>query len=244
MTHHFAASGTETLLDRPVWTALTSRLSHLSIANGMARSLPRDVSPLAAGANEMSKAVRDFDKMVAQREAPVITLERDAPRRKHHFAPVLELAGVQMVAKSIPPPKGLHAVETLDYADAPDMLKLAKATQPGPFEQRTHTLGDFIGIRRNGLLVAMAGQRLRLPGFTEISAVCVAPEYRSQGMAAELIGQMSELIRATGDTPFLHTYLDNISAIQLYEHLGFRIRTQMHIAKWQVPTSHQLEAAE
>ena len=109
------------------------------------------------------------------------------------------------------------------------MVELAALTKPGPFLIRTHELGGYIGIRDQGRLVAMAGERFKLPGFTEVSAVCTHPDYRGRGYAAALTLAVATRIAARGETPFLHTFASNINAIRLYEKLGFVLRTPMSV---------------
>jgi predicted GNAT family acetyltransferase len=110
------------------------------------------------------------------------------------------------------------------------MLALASVTQPGPFGPRTIELGRYIGIRRQGTLVAMAGERMRLDGFTEISAVCVEPAYRGHGFAAELVRSLASSIAAQSEIPFLHVFSSNHAAIALYRKLGFTLRRRVHLA--------------
>jgi predicted GNAT family acetyltransferase len=107
------------------------------------------------------------------------------------------------------------------------MFALANLTRPGPFCERTHRLGDFVGVKVDGQLVAMAGERLRLPGFTEVSGVCTHPDHRGHGYAAALMSVVAGRIQGWGETPFLHVYAHNTGAIRLYEALGYRVRRVM-----------------
>jgi predicted GNAT family acetyltransferase len=120
-------------------------------------------------------------------------------------------------------------VRTLDLDDVPAMLALTQSTQPGPFERRTIGLGTYLGIHSERRLVAMGGERLKVPGFTEISAVCVAPEYRGRGYAASLIKILATSILARGETPFLHAISGNATAIALYQRLGFKPRARFNL---------------
>ncbi|WP_375230115.1 GNAT family N-acetyltransferase [Roseobacter sp. S98] len=232
MTRHFTIDPCEALLDRPVWNALMSRLSDISIPAGSARMMHEDTSPLAAAASGSQIDMQEFAAMVAHKGAPVLTLERETPVCPLLQGPKERVGGVQMIAVRPATPKDRYRIHELGPDDAAEMFDLAARTKPGPFERNTHTMGDFIGIRRAGHLVAMAGQRLKLPGYTEISAVCVDSGHRGCGMAADLIRHMCQRIIAEGDVPFLHTYANNRTAIELYEHLGFEIRTQMEVALW------------
>lgn len=130
-----------------------------------------------------------------------------------------------MIADGPVPDPGDVPLQPLDEADGPEMLALASLTEPGPFLARTHALGGFVGIRSGDRLVAMAGERLRLPGFTEVSGVCVHPDFRGRSYARLLSQAGAARIGRRGETPFLHAYAGNESAIRLYESLGFRLRT-------------------
>ena len=127
-----------------------------------------------------------------------------------------------------------EAVE-LGPADVPEMLDLVERTRPGPFLPRTVELGTYLGIRRGGVLVAMAGERLHPPGWTEISAVCTDPDHRGEGLATRLILAVAHGIRARGEQVFLHTGAANIHAIRLYESLGFRLRRPTRFLGTRVP---------
>ena len=107
------------------------------------------------------------------------------------------------------------------------MLALATLTQPGPFFARTHRLGGFIGVKQDGVLVAMAGERMKVEGFTEVSGVCTQPDHRGNGYAGGLMQLVAQAILARGETPFLHVYADNAGAIALYQTLGFRFRAAL-----------------
>nr|WP_315050857.1 GNAT family N-acetyltransferase [uncultured Brevundimonas sp.] len=115
--------------------------------------------------------------------------------------------------------------------DASSMLALATLTEPGPFFAKTHLLGDFYGIRRGGELIAMAGERMKPDGFTEISAVCCHPDHRGHGLAAGLIQLLAWRIAERGETAFLHSYARNTAAIALYERLGFAVRRKVRMIR-------------
>jgi len=123
-----------------------------------------------------------------------------------------------------------HAILELGSSESPEMLELTALTKPGPFGTRTHELGTYLGIRDNGRLVAMAGERLKVPGYTEISAVCTHPEHTGKSYARLLMSEIVNRIRARGETPFLHVRQDNTRAIAVYESLGFQSRKLLHFA--------------
>ncbi|MDT9593000.1 GNAT family N-acetyltransferase [Nocardioides zeae] len=151
------------------------------------------------------------------------------------WAPVFELDGLQMVgpisAPRTPRPEG-HV--ELGAADVPDMLALAAATRPGPFWAGTVRMGRYVGVRRDGVLLAMAGERLRPPGFTEVSAVCARPEARGQGLATALVAELVRGVATRGERAFLHVAADN-PALGVYERLGFTARREVRFHGWTTP---------
>ena len=121
-------------------------------------------------------------------------------------------------------PRNCPEATPLGAADVPEMLELVAQTEPGPFLTRTIELGDYLGIRRDGALVAMAGERFQLDGWTEISAVCTRPDHRGRRLASQLIGALVASIELRSQRVFLHVLSTNTGAIRLYEKLGFRVR--------------------
>jgi ribosomal protein S18 acetylase RimI-like enzyme len=130
---------------------------------------------------------------------------------------------VQMIEERLTGVECAEAIE-LGADDVPEMLELVAQTEPGPFLQRTIELGDYLGIRREGVLIAMAGERFHLDGWTEISAVCTRPEHRGEGLASRLMGALIANIHRRSERTFLHVMSTNAGAIRLYETLGFRVR--------------------
>lgn len=126
--------------------------------------------------------------------------------------------------KSSPPLE----IQKLTLKDVPDMLELVNLTKPGPFARRTIEMGQFWGIRIDGQLVAMTGERLHLPGFCEVSAVCTHPDYQRRGFAQALMTKVCQDISARGEMPFLHVMKENTRAARVYEQLGFIERQQLN----------------
>ncbi|PVM90892.1 GNAT family N-acetyltransferase [Caulobacter radicis] len=134
----------------------------------------------------------------------------------------------QMAAEAVTPLKPLDfEIVPLGDTDAAEMLALATLTKPGPFFTRTHELGDFVGVKVGGELAAMAGERMRPDGFTEVSGVCTRPDFRGKGYAAGLMAHVAGAILARGEAPFLHSYADNAGANALYQALGFERRADV-----------------
>lgn len=150
---------------------------------------------------------------------------------------VLRIPGVQMTGEHVAAAADPETVR-LGAEDVPEMLALVEHAKPGPFRPRTVELGTYLGIRREGRLIAMAGERLHPPGWTEISAVCTHADFRGQGLATRLVHAVAAGIRERGETPFLHAAAENRTAIQLYESLGFRLRREVMFAAYRVPVHH------
>jgi ribosomal protein S18 acetylase RimI-like enzyme len=210
-------------LDDPVFTSLTGPQAGLAVRNGNAMRYPSDVAPffsLPADPDDGDWA--SAASMAAPGETVMFpALHATPPPGSWELLSVGE--GVQLVAGTIGARPDPEAVP-LGPADVPDMLDLAARTRPGPFLPRTIELGGYLGIRGDGKLVAMAGERMRPPGHGEISAVCTDEAWRGHGLARRLTLAVAAAIEARGDVPFLHAYAGNAAAIGLYRLLGFRHR--------------------
>jgi predicted GNAT family acetyltransferase len=126
---------------------------------------------------------------------------------------------------------------TLTDVDVPDMLALVAEARPGPFLARTVEFGGYVGVRHDDRLVAMAGERLRPRGFTEVSAVATHPDHRKKGLAERLVRAVVHAATARGDVPFLHAAVSNTNAVRLYESMGFTVRRTVWFRVLQVPLS-------
>jgi ribosomal protein S18 acetylase RimI-like enzyme len=208
------------LLARHVWHALTTRQAHFAEGTGRARRFVADISPFAATADDSPEAVADLGRLIPAGGSAILLQAEPTPFPEGVTGEGGYL-GVQMVARSVTAPEPSPDVIDLGDGAAAEMLALATLTQPGPFQVRTHLMGNFVGIRRDGRLVAMAGERMKLPGYTEVSAVCTHPDERRRGFASLLSRVVSARIMARGETPFLHAFASNHAAIRLYEKLGF-----------------------
>jgi ribosomal protein S18 acetylase RimI-like enzyme len=206
------------VLDNPVWAALSGPQACFAEASGdAARYLP-DVSPFAA--------VADFDDPAGWHDLATLTHEALLAGPAFGVHPGWEqlsaVPGVQMTGHGM---TGVHDPETvvLTETDVPEILDLVSRTRPGPFAKRTIELGNYLGLRVDGRLVAMAGERLHLPGWTEVSAVSTDPDFEGRGYAARLILAVAAGVLDRGDLPFLHAASTNQRAIKLYERLGFQV---------------------
>ncbi len=214
-------------LDRPVWSALTGRQSELALRQGSALRFAPDYGLFAAAPDTSDQSVADLATLVAA-HGDVALVEAEEPPPIAGVSVRSRALCWQMVAHE-PNPVGepAFAIDDLTEADAPQMLALATLTAPGPFFTRTHQLGRFVGVKVGGQLVAMAGERMRPPGHTEVSGVCTHPGHRGRGYAAGLMLEVAARIRAQGEVPFLHSYAHNTGAIALYQALGFDFRREL-----------------
>jgi len=217
-------------LDRPVWASLTSHHASLSEGGALARRFARDVNLFASSRDESPAALAALAELVRPGEN-VFVLQVPGIVIPTGLVEVKSAQGVQMVAAAgISVTTDRADIRTLTDADAPEMLALATLTEPGPFLGRTHTMGTFLGIRIDGRLAAMAGERMRFPGYTEVSGVCTHPDFRGRGLARRLSAAVLADIVARGDQPFLHAWKSNHAAITLYRSLGFTLRTEVNVS--------------
>jgi ribosomal protein S18 acetylase RimI-like enzyme len=212
------------VLDNPVWASLTGPHAHLARLAGAAARYPADMVVFCGlSGGDDPAAWADLARITGPDETVVTVGVDELPPGWDVLA---SIDGVQLEGTALRGEPDEEAIR-LGPADVPEMLDLVRRTEPGPFEQRTIELGTYLGIRRAGALVAMAGERLHPPGWTEISAVCTDPAHRGQGLASRLVRAIAVGIRERGESPFLHTTAVNTGAIRVYESLGFTLRRPM-----------------
>jgi ribosomal protein S18 acetylase RimI-like enzyme len=216
-------------LDNPVWYALTGPQADLAVGDGLARHYPREIAPFSAVAEPTVAAYDDLGVDLSH------GLEARLFRPQEESAPqgwetISARPIVQMVAEEVEAFPATSETEfvVLGPDDAADMLALAGAAKPGPFGPRTSSLGVYLGVRRAGQLIAMGGERFRLPGFVELSGICVHPSARGTGLGAVITANLMRMVLERGETPFLHVFPDN-PAVALYARLGFLERAQLFV---------------
>ena len=209
-------------LDRPGWNSLNGKHSDIALNGKISARYPTEYHAIAATPNGSEEAFHDLATIVKKGE--IIGLIAKRPDSGNpDWKILMESLVHQMVCEKQLPETDVEYVE-LSVKDIPEVLELVSITKPGPFAQRTVELGRYIGIRKDGELVAMAGERFKVEGYTEISAVCTLPEYRGKGYATALSSVLVNTIFEQGDIPFLHVSVKNTPAIRLYEGLGFTKR--------------------
>ncbi|HTF45460.1 MAG TPA: GNAT family N-acetyltransferase [Terriglobales bacterium] len=215
-------------LDNVIWKALTTVDARFAESRGSARRFPHEVTALGAFSGSAEQGFASLAELLPANGVVALFLAEPA-EAPAGFEVVRALPLLQMLHDDrrldLPPQNAIALAE----ADVPEMMALAELTRPGPFGKRTRELGTYLGIRRQARLVAMAGERLRLPGYTEVSAVCTHPEHTGNGYAAALIAALVGNIQGRGESAMLHSAEDNQRAIALYERLGFKKRTRLHL---------------
>ncbi len=216
------------LLDNPIWHSLRTEHAAIGLGDGRARRYPSSIGPLAGIPVHGEENYRALAALAL--EDVVVLFSLEPYRVPESWTELRRLDIVQMVRSpeladgrsSIPVADGAK-MHRLTANDAPAMVALAELTEPGPFRLRTLELGGFYGIFEGNRLVAMAGRRMHLPGWIEVSGVCTHPEARGRGYARLLMIQVIDEIERDGKAAFLHALIDN-PAIRMYERLGFRWR--------------------
>jgi len=234
-------------LDNVIWQALTTRDAQFAEGFGDARRFVREVGPLGAFHEDGSQGYASLAGLVEPDGTIGLFLnEPYEPRVGWTFvvgAPLLQMVADTLTdngmlpdvlhegrPENTEPEIAIPDLIELGSADSRKMIELTGMTKPGPFGSRTHELGTYLGIRFEGKLVAMAGERLKVPGHTEVSAVCTHPEHTGKGYARVLMTEVMRRIRERGETPFLHVRQDNVRAVAIYNKLGFRERKLGHFA--------------
>ncbi len=200
-------------LDHPVWHALTTRQAALAEGGALARRYPSDIAPFADVPEISAQNFAALGALMSPSDF-VVLFTPDPVTAPAEFKTLLAKTAEQMIGGA---------------EDVPAMMELTKLTNPGPFAARTRELGTFLGVKADGRLVAMAGERMKPANFTEITAVCVHPDHRGRGYAQMLLGAVARQISTRGEIPFLHVFSDNDSAIALYRRQGMEIRRRLYV---------------
>ena len=216
-------------LDRPIWSALTTRHEAFAEGDGLARRYRPSIVPFAATAADDADSLGALARLLPPRETAVL-VQADEIILPPEVSAISTAPLVQMIAEQSMPAASDERIRQLTKDDAAEMLALALLTKPGPFTLEALSLGDFWGISIDGRLAAMAGERMKQPGYSELSGVCTHPDFRGAGLARLLSVFVAGRIAARGEIAYLHAYDSNAAAIRLYESIGFRLRSMMNMA--------------
>lgn len=216
----------EHVLNNPFWNALISGSSNLSNGNDVVKYFAKDISPFVGLKENSIQNLQLLHDVVSH--DPIVFMTTQKMRFPIEWKVLQCIEGFQMIYSK---PELFEEVKMeivpLEKKDVPQMLALTKLTNPGPFAEKTIKFGHYLGIFDQEKLVAMAGQRLHVFEYAEISAVCTHPDYLGKGYAKQLLKHQINRIKAASEVPFLHVRSDNKRAIQVYQSLGFQTRTQV-----------------
>jgi ribosomal protein S18 acetylase RimI-like enzyme len=215
-------------LDRPIWSALTTRQEMLAEIAGPARRYPADIAPFADMEDFSARSFAALYDLLRPGE-PAVLFTPEPLQAPATFEIAMTAMGDQMIGTPAEFPGTVPEIVRLGETDAPEMRALVELTRPGPFGPRTHQLGRFFGVRIDGRLAAITGERMTPGPYTEMTAVCVHPDFRGRGLAQALLAHVSRQIVARGEIPFLHVFSDNASAIALYARQGMTLRRRLHV---------------
>jgi ribosomal protein S18 acetylase RimI-like enzyme len=222
-------------LDNPARAALLGPQAHLAERCGAVLRYAADISPFVGLPDEPGP--EDWSDLAKLIGAGGVAATAGVPAvPPPGWQVLMNVDAVQLTGELVAAAPDAETI-ALGPADVPEMLDLVGRTRPGPFLPRTIELGGYLGIRCDGALAAMAGERLRPPGWAEISAVCTDPAFRGKGLASRLTLAVAAAITARGEQPFLHAASDNVTALRLYESLGFRYRRPATFVVARAPSS-------
>jgi predicted GNAT family acetyltransferase len=212
----------ENLFASPVWSALHTKHRHFAVSKGEACRYPADVAPFAAVGAPTTSALLELHSLLVPGESVWIAGESYPNPPQLSFEESLECLQMVLPAEIIPPAPTFVDIVRLSEANASDMVALTTLAFPGFFRSRTCEMGTYYGIRFEGELIAMGGERLTLDGYPEISGVCTHPAHRGKGYAAAIMWQLARDHRRDGLISWLHVSAANHHAIELYRRMGFR----------------------
>jgi len=216
-------------LDNPIWSCLATHHAQFAHGGKLARRYHADISPISGLAGNEAIHRAELESLMDVGD-DFATFGNAVPSLGGHWETLYASQLSQMVrADATLLPEHDADVTALGSADVPEMLALVELTKPGPFRQRTIALGNYLGILENGRLVAMAGERMWIDGFREVSAICTHPQAQGRGYARTLMTRVINRMLRAGETPFLHVESKNRRAIDLYLALGFTPRVEFSL---------------
>ena len=213
----------EHVLDNPIWHALSTRLTHLNKGSNRVKYFDEAVSPFVTMNFWDEDDLKEMEEILPKERSFYVLIPRvvniPASFEQLYTTPIYQMVCNAFCTQF----RSNQQVLEMAEGDVQEMIELTALTRPGPFSSQTMSFGRYIGIREGGRLAAMAGERMKVPGYTEVSAVCTHPDFLGKGYASHLMSILCAEIIDRGETPFLHVRADNPRAIRAYERLGFRI---------------------
>ncbi|MBB6330018.1 ribosomal protein S18 acetylase RimI-like enzyme [Chryseobacterium sediminis] len=218
------------ILDNPVWNALNTANKNLGKGTDIVKYYHHNISPFVGLRENTHENLITLYEFLAKEEGTFALVSENIMDIPEPWRVIDTIPLFQMVLENpIVHNEISETITHLSETDIPQMMELAKLTNPGPFEERTIDFKYYQGIFCETRLVAMAGQRMHIPPFAEISAVCTHPDFRGRGFAAQLMASQIKRIIENKEIPFLHVAMNNLGAIKIYESLGFRKRKEMYV---------------
>lgn len=217
----------EMVLDNPVWYALQTVHQPMSLGTTTVQRYPTDILRMIGCENPAKAQLSEIEPWIFPAEKIYLVGELAS------MPPGWKVAGIyictQMLCTKVVEPavKSGPEIIPLEGNNLDEMLELIRIALPGFFFTNTPSLGDYYGIFNEGKLVAMAGERLKIKGYTEVSAVCTHPDYRGNGYAQALVAFVSQKVLDEGTIPFLHYLSTNTRARSVYDMVGYTERRLM-----------------
>jgi len=218
-------------LDNPVWHSLSETHKDLSIDYHNIKFYQPAYCPFGGfiDNNNVASRIDEYSKLINN-----LFVVGEKPFFSNKLFLKKELICVQMVLEKKTEAGIEEDLIKLDNAFSGALSSLVNEVQPGYFKKKTNLMGDYFGIVKDGKLVAVTGERMKMKNFTEVSAVVTHPFYTGKGYASQLVGHTVNNIFNENKIPYLHVAETNLGAIRLYEKLGFTTRRKISFWNLQV----------
>ena len=216
-------------LDNPVLFSLSEKHQSFVVDYGSVKFYHPDYCPFGGfeKGNAIAKSIDEYSMMVDS-----FFIVGEKPELSNLLKLNKELVCLQMIVYNPIDVAINDAIVKLTDEHIDVLYELVNLVQPGYFKNKTALLGNYYGIFKNEELVAVAGERMQMTDFIEVSAVVTHPNHTGKGYAKQLVVYTVNEIFKQNKTPYLHVLEENKGAIQLYEKLGFTIRRK--ISFWNI----------
>ena len=212
-------------LDNPAWYSLKETHQSLSISSDEIKFYLPEICPFGGMTSpEANLSLFIHNHIPLSNSFFVIG---NKPQKTSGLSFEKELVCLQMVCSETIKMETTEDILELNEKHKGQLVQLVNMVQPGYFKEGTVKMGDYFGIFKNDTLVAVTGERMKMNGFTEISAVVTHPAFTGKGFAKQLIAHTVNKNFEQTIVPYLHVAETNSGAIQLYEKLGFVARRKI-----------------